>query len=148
MNSRPLCPMSSNPNDLLSLTPGHFIIGRPLTAAPTPDVMEFKDSQLNRYERLEKLRQHFWKRWQREYISELQQRTKWKVNSEKLNVGDMVLLADDNTHPLAWRLGRVLRLISGSKNTSRVADVLTTKGCVRRALTRICKLPTAEELQC
>lgn len=59
LNSRPLSPMSSNLNDLLSLTLGHFIIGRPLTAAPTPDVMEFKDSQLNRYERLEKLRQHF-----------------------------------------------------------------------------------------
>ncbi|CAH4030409.1 unnamed protein product [Pieris brassicae] len=59
----------------------------------------------------------------------------------------MVLLADDNASPLSWKLGTVLRLITGSDGNARVADITTNKGCVRRSLVRLCKLPTAEELE-
>lgn len=34
LNSRPLRPMSNNPNDLAALTPGHFLIGEPVNAIP------------------------------------------------------------------------------------------------------------------
>lgn len=148
LNSRPLCELSSSPQDLLPLTPGTFIIGRALTALPAPDYKNCKEGQLKRYQRLEMIRQHFWKRWSKEYVSELQQRTKWRTNREKLSIGDMVLLSEENAPPLVWKLGRVQRLISGPDGVSRVADVLTTKGCVRRSLVRLCKLPTAEDLQC
>ncbi|XP_045541455.1 uncharacterized protein LOC123722945 [Papilio machaon] len=130
-----------------SSTSGHFLIGRPLTAPPSQHLGDSKESTLQGYERLEKMQQHFWQRWQREYLSEMQQRTKWKSSTSKLDIGDMVLLADDNAPPLSWKLGRVLRLITGSDGIARVADITTNKGCVRRSLVRLCKLPTAEELQ-
>lgn len=148
LNSRPLCPLSSSPNDLHPLTPGHFLVGRPLTSLPSQNFEAKRESQLQRYARLESMRQHFWRRWQRDYVLELQQRTKWRENTSKLNVGDMVLLQEDFTPPLSWRLGRVIRLFPGPDGVSRVADVNTIRGCVRRPLVRVCPLPTAEELKC
>lgn len=148
LNSRPLCPLSSCPNDLLSLSPGHFLIGRPLTALPSLALESKKDTnQRKRYERLETIRHHFWLRWQKEYLAELQQRTKWRKGNAQLNIGDMVLLAEDNTPPLNWRLGRVLQLFPGPDGVARVAEIKTTRGSVRRLFTRVCPLPTAEELK-
>lgn len=40
LNSRPLTPMFNDPNDLVSLTPRHFLIIEPLTAISQDDVME------------------------------------------------------------------------------------------------------------
>ena len=40
MNSRPLSPMSPDPNDLQPLTPGNFLIGGPLTSFPQMDLID------------------------------------------------------------------------------------------------------------
>ena len=37
LNSRPLMPISSDDTDLSVLTPGHFLIGQPITALPDRD---------------------------------------------------------------------------------------------------------------
>ena len=55
LNSRPISPMSSDPNALNVLSPGHFIIGSPLDA--WPDATDSKNLTLNPQQRWKLLQQ-------------------------------------------------------------------------------------------
>ncbi|GFU46779.1 integrase catalytic domain-containing protein [Trichonephila clavipes] len=46
LNSRPLCPLSSNSDDLNALTPAHFLIGRSMTSVVEPYLIELKENAL------------------------------------------------------------------------------------------------------
>nr|XP_049701803.1 uncharacterized protein LOC126055663 [Helicoverpa armigera] len=140
LNSRPLSPLSSDPTDPTPLTPGHFLVGRPLTSLPSAPI---NTKSPNRYQLIEKIRQDFWQRWRREFVAELQQRTKWKTRQHELRVGDLVILKEENVPPLQWRLGRVTHLYPGTDGVSRVADVMSSRGTVRRAVNKMCILPSS-----
>ncbi|XP_066153053.1 uncharacterized protein [Euwallacea fornicatus] len=79
LNSRPLSPLSQDPNDLTPLSPAYFLIGRSLMELPDPDLQHVPANQLSVFQRIQQIKQHFWKRWSKEYISELQKRVKWKA---------------------------------------------------------------------
>lgn len=65
LNSRPLTPMSSNPDDLQPLTAGHFLIGAPMTCI---DDRRIPDKPKTRHwYQLVELRNQFWERWSKEY---------------------------------------------------------------------------------
>ncbi|XP_012341578.1 uncharacterized protein LOC105735350 [Apis florea] len=68
MNSRPLHLLSSDPRDLDPLTPGHFLTGDPITDIIHPDVTDVKISRLSRPVLLQAIQQHFWRRWERDYL--------------------------------------------------------------------------------
>ncbi|XP_029672439.1 uncharacterized protein LOC115241052 [Formica exsecta] len=68
LNSRPLRALSDDPDDISALTPGHFLIGAPLLAVPEPSLIKEPDYSLSRWQHLQKMRDHFWERWSREYI--------------------------------------------------------------------------------
>lgn len=146
LNSRPLSPLSADPEDLNPLTPGHFLIGSPLVAVVEPDLSELNTGRLNRYQHLTQLLQHFWKRWSRDYITELQQRSRNKGSTLSPNVtpGTMVLLVEDNAPPLMWPVGRVESVHFGSDGIVRVANVKTAKGLFKRAVRKLCVLPIAD----
>ncbi|XP_063895655.1 uncharacterized protein LOC135118257 [Helicoverpa armigera] len=144
LNSRPLTPMSTDPLDLLPLTPAHFLVGRPLTAPVPADVHDVPEHRLTRYQRVEQIRQHFWRRWSKEYVSELQTRSKWQEHKNDLKENTLVLLKDDNLPPLKWSLGRILKTYPGKDGISRVADIRKLDGVVRRAFSKICPLPLTD----
>ncbi|XP_037931335.1 uncharacterized protein LOC119666125 [Teleopsis dalmanni] len=71
LNSRPLTPMSSNPNDLSALTPGHFLIREPLTAMADANVQSGNINLVTRWKLVSRLKLDFWERWKTEYLTEL-----------------------------------------------------------------------------
>ncbi|XP_017473957.1 PREDICTED: uncharacterized protein LOC108364683 [Rhagoletis zephyria] len=91
INSRPLTPISSDPNDLRPLTPGHFLIGRSLLTIPEPSTTA-SSTMLGRYQHVQYIQQQFWHRWQQDYLKELQKRSKWNTASPNIEVNDLVLL--------------------------------------------------------
>lgn len=147
LNSRPMTPMSTDPNDLSPLTPGHFLIGRPLTAPACSDLTRSTTSRLPRYDRIAQIRQHFWKRWSLEYISELQTRTKWQTNQDTLIPNTLVLVKEDNLPPLQWRLGRVVQTYPGKDGISRVAVIKTATGDIKRSYHKLCPILPADQAQ-
>ena len=89
LNSRPITYVSSDNNDEEALTPNHFILRRRhLALAPlTSKLKTFRKKDFNY---TQTLLDHFWKRLQREYTSDLISRAKWREQSKQLRVGDLV----------------------------------------------------------
>jgi hypothetical protein len=147
LNSRPISPLSSDPNDFQALTPGHFLIGRPLTAVPEPDLLDIKVNRLSRWQFTTKIVHDIWQRWKKDYLGNLQQRTKWLWEKRNVAINDMVLLVDDNLPPCKWSLGRITEIVCGSDGLVRVVKIKTAKGILKRSVSKICILPI-EKIDC
>ncbi|XP_055909824.1 uncharacterized protein LOC129944422 [Eupeodes corollae] len=141
LNSRPMYAMSNDPSDEEVLTPGHFLIGGPLNAIVEPVVTDYKMSALKRWRQLTLIKQHFWNRWSKEYLVDLQRRVKWSVSSQNAKINSLVLVGDDNAPPQNWLMGRITNLIQSSDGKVRVVDINTKKGVIRRSIHRIAPLP-------
>lgn len=76
LNTRPLCPLADDPDDLAALTPGHFLIGKPLITPPSGSADRFKGNLLDRWKLQQKLVQDIWNASSKDYLDQLQQRGK------------------------------------------------------------------------
>lgn len=144
LNSRPLCPMSNDPNDLETLTPGHLIIGHPLVSLPEYDFDHTPISRLNRWQLVQQVSQHFWRWRQHKYLHTLQQRTKWCKDVPNLQIRDLVLIKEDNLPPLQWRKARVSKLHPGADGVVRVVELKTSSGTCLRSVAKVCPLPNLD----
>ncbi|XP_025193649.1 uncharacterized protein LOC112593471 [Melanaphis sacchari] len=141
LNSRPLTPASPDPHDLECLTPGHFLIGQPLLAIPPRSDPASSRSLTNRWKLMDQCHQAFWRRWSGEYLTTLQERSKWTEGVPNLKVKDMVVLVDNQSPPLMWRLGRVVELLPGADGHVRVARLMTRLGEITRPVVKLVPLP-------
>lgn len=144
LNSRPLCPLSNDPNDLSVLTPGHFLTLEPLNSLPEPNLCDVKLGRLSRWQLIQRFQQEFWSRWHREYLHTLIQRSKWTEPSTTIKPDSLVLLKDELQPPLNWQVGRVVSIHPGSDGVTRVVTVKTAKGTFKRPVTKVCPLPVSD----
>lgn len=146
LNSRPIYPISSDPNDFDVLTPAHFLIGESTGMIAQRDHKDDKIPVMRRWELTQQMVQRFWRRWSADYLHTLQQRRKWQRSQQDIQVDDLVLLLDDNLPPGKWSIGRVCEVHPGEDGHVRVATVRTRGGTFKRAVVRMAKLPNQEAI--
>ena len=144
LNSRPLTPLTSNSDGIEALTPGHFLIGRPLMALPDSAFSYRQVSLLKRWDLCQNIVRHFWQRWSSEYLTTLNKFTKWLYPKRNVSVGDVVILREDNVVPTKWPLARVVQVYPGKDTLVRVVSVKTSQGTYKRPITKIAVLLPVE----
>ncbi|XP_011706173.1 PREDICTED: uncharacterized protein LOC105461373 [Wasmannia auropunctata] len=145
LNSRPLHPLSDDPDDLTALTPGHFLVGSALSAIPEPSLEEVATSRLSRWQHLQKMRGHFWDRWSSEYVHTLAARPKWWKGATAPTEGQLCLIRNETTPPTKWPLARITAVHRGRDGHVRVVSVRTATTSFTRPLVKIVLLPVESE---
>ena len=137
LNSRPLTPLLKDSEGLEVLTPGHFLIGKPLTALPDPIESCQPITILRRWNLCQRLTNHFWNRWSQEYLTTLNRLSKWKNPTQNVQVDDIVCLRDEPTIPTKWPLARITEVHPGRNGYVRVVTVRTPKGSYKRPIIKL-----------
>lgn len=110
LNSRPLAPISIDPNNVVVLTSGHFPIGDCLMSLRERDFRDTSSNRLFKWQYIQQLKQHFWNRWHRIYLNELISRNKWSKGGHSIREGTIVIIRKDNVPSMQWPLCRVIKV--------------------------------------
>ena len=140
LNSRPLTYVSVDPRDEEALTPNHFLIG-----ASSGEVKFDKFDAANvcvkkQWRLAQAFADAFWRRWLREYLPTLIERQKWRKDSSKPAVGDLVLITDYQAPRNMWKKGKIIEMYPGTDGTVRVAKVRSSQGDFVRAIHKLIPL--------
>ncbi|XP_046595309.1 uncharacterized protein LOC107218924 [Neodiprion lecontei] len=147
LNSHLLTPLSSDINDLLPLTPAHFLIGNTMTSSPQQNFSDIPPNRLSIWQNIRRMRQSFWDRWHKEYLSELNAHYRWTTWCHAIKKGSFILIRDDNLPPMQWRMDRVTTIHPGADGVIRVVSIRTAKGVVDRAVKKLVLLPIDPEAE-
>ncbi|XP_017468972.1 PREDICTED: uncharacterized protein LOC108360974 [Rhagoletis zephyria] len=142
LNSRPLHPLSDDPEDFQALTPGHLLNGEPLVLPlpfAIPETSSSKGVQL--WKERQRMVKTFWERWHNEYLTTLQERKKWRKSSERVQLRQLVLIKSENFPPAQWAMGRIIQLHPSEDNLVRSVTIQTATNKLRRPVQKICILP-------
>ncbi|XP_070170737.1 uncharacterized protein [Polyergus mexicanus] len=145
LNSRPISALHDDPNDFSALTPGHFLVGRPLVSPPEESVLDIDSNRLSRWQQVRAILEQIWRSWSSDYLHTLQQRRKWRENKPELKINELVLLKNNLAPPSKWELARILDVHPGSDGHVRVVTLRTAKTTLKRPITQICQLPISSD---
>ena len=122
INSRPITPLhADDAQEDLCLTAGHFLIGRPLRAPPSPQPSQARLSTLRRWNLTSRLTADLWKQWLSIYLASCDQRAKWHRQGHRLSPGDLVFIKDESLRICQWPLARVEDIYRGDDGEIRAA---------------------------
>lgn len=123
VNSRPLTHLPLSCDDEHPLTPNSFLLGCP-NSIQTPGPTDEKLWCLKKQWRISQgLKNHFYKRFNNEYLPTLTRREKWCTKVDPIKVGDLVLICDSDVDRKDWIKGWVEEVITAKDGQVRSAVV-------------------------
>lgn len=136
INSRPLTYVYDDQEGIsYALTPAHLVYGRRLATTPNASHLEVCSTHktLTRRARNQRhLLTQLINCWRKDYLLNLREFRGSKLKNQQcaVNVGDVVILKDDNVKRVFWKLGRIIELLKSSDGNVRAAlvDVANENG--------------------
>ncbi|XP_047040011.1 uncharacterized protein LOC124644582 [Helicoverpa zea] len=142
LNSRPLCSLNENIEDLEYISPAHFLTGRSGNT-----VIETKQDARTRWHLTTNITRQIWLKWKTEYLTQLTAREKWGKPQRNMKIGDMVVVHEDNVPAGKWIMGKVVDVHPGSDGYVRVVTLKTKGGVIKRPVVKLSLLPIETDEQ-
>ena len=137
VNNRPITAVQGSAGDLDPLTPNTLLLMKNNGNLP-PAVSDRPDQYARkRWRQIQYLADMFWRRWSREYLTQLQERQKWSKPHMHLQVGNIVLVADSNRPRNSWQIGRIVETLPDGKGFVRQAKIQTNSGALVRPIAKL-----------
>lgn len=137
VNSRPLThiPVSSIEED--PLTPNHFLLGQS-NGIQCPGAEDEKIWTIRKQWRIANaLKNHFWRRWIREYLPTLARRTKDFNKPDPIKIGDLVIVCDEDVPRRQWIRGIVEKLFPAKDGQIRRVELRTNGRTLQRPVSKL-----------
>ncbi len=144
LNSRPITKVSGDASDLEALTPNHLLLlkGQPILS---PNLSDDKDQYARRrWKQVQYLANLFWRRWIKEYLPQLQTRQKWVLPQRNIQVGDIILIVDEQAPRNTWQMGKVIKVMPDKNGLVRQVQVRTKSTTLVRPVSKLCLLLEAD----
>ena len=150
INARPLTYVYDDVESVsFPLSPSHLVYGRRITTMPNSEHYEIQST----YQSLTKkakhhrnLLQRFTNQWKNEYLLALREQSSSNSRGNRkpeISVGDIVIIRNDQTKRIFWKLAKVEQLLQGDDGATRAAQVRVLRGdsghsqLLRRSVTHL-----------
>ena len=130
VNSRPLTTENlSDPDAPEPITPNHLLLMKSKVVLSPPGNFTRPDLYTRkRWRRVQYLADQFWTRWRREYCALQFKRQKWNNIKRSNQVGDIVLMCDEDIPRNKWPLARITKVYPSSDGLVRKVQLKQASG--------------------
>ena len=140
LNNRPLTHASSDVDDLEALTPNHILLGLHRKWNSMLDTDEQDVLSRRKWRQVQGAARDFWDRWRKDYLPTLTKRTRWSGSVPNYQIGELVMLTDDNPIKKKWELARIVQVLPSDDNVVRVVELRTKTGNYIRPVAKLARL--------
>lgn len=119
------------------LTPNHLLASKTSVVLSPPRNFQRPDLYSSkRWRRVQYFTNQFWFRWQRDYFTLQYKRKKWNTLQRNSQVGDMVILHNDDLSRNRWPLAKITKVLPSKDGPVRKVQLLIKRNGMRTMLER------------